>query len=67
MKFNFFRRSRGCRFIDVPPLCFSFRSVKVDSRIMSLSVKPDGLVFKENPMVIALKSFSHVSINTFET
>ncbi|XP_078355167.1 adhesion G protein-coupled receptor L4-like, partial [Oculina patagonica] len=37
--------------------------VKVDSRIMSLSVKPDGLVSKENPVIVTLKPFSRNSEN----
>lgn len=30
---------------------------------MSLSVKPDGLVSKENPVIVTLKPFSRVSKN----
>lgn len=40
------------------PVC---RSVKVDSRIMSLSVKPDGLISNENPIVLTFKPFPWVS------
>ncbi|XP_020624311.1 adhesion G protein-coupled receptor E3-like isoform X2 [Orbicella faveolata] len=33
-------------------------TVKVDSRVMSLTVKPDGLISNENPVVLTFKPFS---------